>query len=215
MKLRLILVSIVMAVFGVAFTFRPISKPFHRDEAWLQNATPRQVDGFVAQPGPHGENQTYRVSEQSYELIDAYGVDSLIFSDGRKNLDVCVIASNKRESFHDPMLCFPGSDWKILNQRVVNVDSKTRGSIPFSLIQAKQPSGVIVLAAYTYKAPLSMVTSQGDMYLQWSRVNFLTGQPYEGAFYRFIGDESTSEAELLKFSVDFMDEVKLTSKGVL
>lgn len=214
-KLRLILVAVVMTVFGVAFSLRKVPEPLHRTEAWVQESTPTTVGAFRALPGPNGEKQTYRLPQATYDLIAAYGVDSLVFTDGRQDIDVCVVASNNRESFHDPSYCFPGSGWQIVNARVVQVPTKTRGTIPFSVVRAKPSGGKDRVAAYTYKGPISMATSAGEIYLQWSRVNFLSGEPQEGAFYRFIGDESMSEPDLLRFASDFMDAIKVTSKGVM
>ena len=214
-KLRLILVAIVMAGFGLAFSLRPIAKPIQRTEAWLQGVTPTKLGGYRALPGPNGDKQTYRMSPQIYELIGAYGIDSLTFTDGRRSLDVCVIAANNRESFHDPTVCFPAQDWKILEASVISVATKTRGSIPFTLLHTQHAGGGPVFALYTYKAPVSMVTSEGDLYAQWSRVSFMSGDPQEGAFYRFIGDEGTTEAELVRFAADFMDAIKSSSKGIL
>lgn len=215
-KARLIIIIAAMAVFGLAYQLRPAPHLIHRTEAWLQTATPTSVDGFDAVPGPQGEKQTYRMSDITYQTIQAYGIDSVVFRKALSNIDVCVIASNNRESFHDPSFCFPSQDWKILNIRTVSVPTKTRGTIPFSVMQAQPPNGANpVVAAYTYKGPFEMCPSQADMYLQWSKASFITGEPQEGAFYRFMGDGTTTEADLLKFAADYMDAVKGTSNGVL
>ena len=215
MKRRLLIVMSVMAGFGIVSAMRPTPQPIHRSEAWLQDATPREVDGYRAEPGPNGETQTYRMSEATYKLIDAFGIDSLVFTNGKHQLDVCVIASNNRESFHDPMRCFPGQDWTVLGRKTVPVNTTTRGPIPFSLMTARSPQGASALAAFTYKGPSGFVATQDKSYMQWSIDLFMTGQAREGAFYRFVGDETLTQEELLRFVSEFMDAINATSKGVL
>jgi hypothetical protein len=71
-------------------------------------------------------------------------------------------------------------------------------------------------AAYTFKGPTSMVPAQKDIYMQWSLINFISGEPHEGAFYRFMAlDSSTSGDQLMGFVADYMDLVKKTSNGIL
>jgi hypothetical protein len=210
-----VLVIGVMTLFGLAFSLRPAPKPIVRTESWLLDVTPREVDGYEAEPGPNGDRQTYRTTPEAYRNIDAFGIASFKFSNGTHELDVNVIASNKRESFHDPTQCLPGSGWTVEDRVTIPVSSVSRGSIPFSLMRTHGPGGPTVMALYTYKGPRGFVPTMDRSYMLWSIDQFLTGQPREGAFYRFIGDATTKEAELVRFVADYMDAIAKSSSGVL
>lgn len=215
MRTRLIGIGIVFALFAATFALFGMPKQIVRTESWLQDSTPSVVGAFHAIPGPNGDRQTYRMSQPTYDTLAAFGIDCQIFTDGVKQFDVCVIAGNHWETFHDPMLCFPNQDWNILERKDIQVETKTRGSIPIAVIRTQHTGSGTLVAAFTFKAPMSMVTSQYALARQWSFANFLSGKPKEGAFYRFIGDSNTSEEDLLKFVADFMDAIGTQSKGIL
>ena len=212
---RLWLVVVVMAAFGVGYALRGPPKMIHRTEAWLEDATPVEVDGYRALPGPNGDRQTYRMAEGTYEYLKPYGIISRVFQIGLSEIDTCVIASNTTDSMHEPMECFPGSGWQILESSKVPTPTKSRGAIPFTVLKARPPGGPVVFAAYCYKGPRSMVSTQLELVRQWKLDRFLGGEPGEGCFYRFIGDTGMTKEQLLGFAADYMDVVKRTSKGVL
>jgi hypothetical protein len=215
LRARLIVIAVVMAAFGLTYTLRPGPKRVIRSEAWMEDATPFAVDGYHAQPGPHGEKQTYRMSEDSYRIIQAFGIITRVFDNGVHNIDVCVIASNSPDSLHDPIVCFPGQGWKILENTIAPTHTQTRGDIPFTVLKAQFPGSLPVSAVYCYKGPASMLSTQVDVWKQWKLINFLRGDASEGSFYRFIGDSGMAREQLIAFAADYMDEVNRTSKGIL
>ncbi|MHB8636586.1 MAG: exosortase-associated EpsI family protein [Fimbriimonadaceae bacterium] len=214
-RTRLAVVAACMAVFGLAFSLRQPPKRVHMTERWMEDSTPFAIDGYRAEPGPNGDKQTYRATADTYKMLEAYGIVNRVFTDGLHSVDVCVIASNSPDSLHDPMICFPGSGWQVLQHSVVAVPTRTRGVVPFSVMSTQPPESQPTLAAYCFKGPASMLASQVDVWKQWKLVNFLTGDAREGSLYRFIADPAMTQAQLLHFAADYLDAVKATSKGIL
>jgi hypothetical protein len=212
---RIYALAAIFAAFGIAMAFRPAATEIHRTEEWLLNGTPLSVDGYTAQPGPDGTTQTYRMPEDTYKLLQPFGIMTRIYGEGLRHFDVVVIASNTRNSFHNPEHCFPGQFWTISDEHTVNIATRSRGTVPVTVMRASQGDRN-VYAAFCFKGPKGLVASQSELYMQWSLASFLSGQPQEGAFYRFMALENDTTADqLIKFAGDYLDRVHETSRGVL
>jgi hypothetical protein len=215
MEKRLMVLTAVFAVFAVAAALRPAPKKLFRTEDWLYDNTPTKLDDYQAALEP-GEKYSYKMPEDTYKILTPYGIDSRVFVNSTQDqIDATVIMSNTRLSFHSPEWCFPGQGWEVLDDSKTIVHTKTQGDIPFTVFHTQHDRQKL-WAVFTYKDANVFYASAGDLWWDWSKKQFWSGDPQEGAFFRFIGEtDRLSREDVLKFAADYMDEVYRTSKGVL
>lgn len=204
----------LLLIVGVASSLMLTRSGQKVDERWMEDNSLTSFGQFQMISSPDNPRQSYRMDERSYELLKPFGIVSRVFESGPERFDVVLIASDNKESFHDPTVCFPGQGWQIVEERTDKIDTKTRGQIPISIVKMRSPQGESKLSAYFYRAKAGFFPRTGDMSLGMFigplKGNFDTN----GVFYRFMPISANVTEERLKaFMVEYMDASYEKSNG--
>jgi hypothetical protein len=154
------------------------------------------------------------MDEMTYDELKPFGIVARVFEHDRKRFDVVLIASADRTSFHDPRVCFRGQGFLLEKEREEVVQTKTRGTIPVTFAEMKNPQGTQSIAAFFYRDQDGFYPNPQAMSMAWLKRAFFKLQSSEGVFYRFIPmhDGATVE-ELKRFIQLYMDEAPNVSGG--
>lgn len=215
LKKRIIVLSVIIGLVGIGTTVIPRGSGRKIDERWMETKAPTSVGEFAFQASEENPGQSYRMDQRSYDLLKPFGIVCRVYSHGDKSYDVVLIASDKRESFHDPTVCFPGQGWTVKSIRVVDIDTKKHGKIPVTLsTMHSSTANVDNLVVYFYRTPTKFVPLTGDVTLAMFsgplRGHFNT----ESVFYRFMPrSPDIGEKDLLGFVDDYLSAADLSSGG--
>jgi hypothetical protein len=214
---RCFLLGGALLAIGAFARFQPERVAPWRTEAWMEDALPLEIPGFSwVKSNGEKPKQTYSAPDREYEYLLPYGVVCRTFEKGDTMIDAVVIAGNDRDTFHDPYFCLPGQDWKITSSKEVLLPTKTRGSIPVSIIQLTSPQGNKQRAVFCYKGPTKFHPTQNSLYLDWFLTELKLEKPPEGAYYRFMTRKGEiPEKDLLEFAALYLDAANQISKGIL
>lgn len=194
LKKRSLIVVCLILVTGlvIAFSNPELGEP--KTEQWMiDNSVRDEFDGYVMINGTDGPDITYAMDELTYNTLDPYGIVSRVFTNSEtgEQYDVVLIASQSKDSFHDPRVCFSSQGWALSNQWGDTVKTKTRGDVPMTIALMDGDGGVNRLAAFLYKG------SSGTFYGSTKRLKlamFLEqlkgGNDLDGVFFRFIPQHS-------------------------
>jgi hypothetical protein len=185
------------------------------DEKWLEGISPKEVPGYQMAVLKDGPEITYRMTQETYETLVPYGIVARVFGNGYENYDTVVIMSAKKDSFHDPRVCFTSQGWNLDQQEVIQVDSKAYGKVPITLatmIRGSEKS----FAAFFYKGPNGFVAKNTELKWQMFMHQLTKFEDTEGVFYRFIPlHPGSTKQQLEKFIDTFLTESQKSSKGLL
>ncbi len=160
-----------------------------------------------------GEKVSYRMDEGTYGLLKPWGICARVFVNGSESYDVVAIASNNKESFHDPNICFSAQGWQLSNQRLEYIESKSHGRIPVTLVDMEQ-HGDKRVAMYFFRLNQGyygdMAKVKRDM-LVYTLKNF--GKKDEGAFIRIIPTGVVDVEKMKTFAGNWVDSANESSKG--
>jgi hypothetical protein len=205
----------IMLVAGVLNSATVIrSERPDKTEQWMEERAPDQVMGMGFLPSRDNPEQSYEMNEQTYEMLAPFGIVTRVYTNqAGKGYDVVLIASESRASFHDPRICFSGQGWTLSEQRTIQVETRTRGTVPVTLTRMEGPAKN-QLAAFLYRGPsgfhATTIAMKWDMFVQrlWNRPDV------EGVFYRFIPNQSdTTVEELSAFIAEYLEAAKESSDG--
>lgn len=185
-----------------------------RSETWLEDVVPMQVDGTTARSASDGSTRyTYKMDKSTYDELKPYGIVARVFEPKGASVDTVVIASNDKESFHDPRVCFTAQGYSIDQQETVQIPT-SHGNVPATLaaLKGKEDS----LAVYLYKGPNRYVASTNDIKMDLFVEKLLHRRSPDGIFFRFIRLSPTmSKDDFLKFIGSYLDSAEKTSQGYL
>ncbi|MBS1700441.1 MAG: exosortase-associated EpsI family protein [Armatimonadetes bacterium] len=197
---------------GATLNFAPRAKQVERTEKQIADMLPTKVDHFTAQLA-EGQYCSYVMNESNYQILQPWGIVARTFVDGPESYDVVVIASHRKESFHDPQVCLRAQGWELTNQRIDKIETKTRGTVPITLFDMAQ-GGDKRTAMYFLK------TTQGyyaDMAkLKWDMFTYKLkhmGKDDEGAFVRIMPMGTRDVDKMKKFAADWIDKAVDTSNN--
>jgi hypothetical protein len=126
---------------------------------------------------------------------------------------VVAIASNSKESFHDPQICFSAQGWRLSNQRDDVIKTKTRGDVPVTLVDMEQ-RGDNRVAMYFFRLSKGYYGNMGLVKRDMLKHLFTNwGQKDEGAFIRLIPTSSVDVEKMKKFAADWVDAANESSQG--
>ena len=216
LRIRTIGVGLALIAAGLVITFSPATVLANRDEPFLEKKAPVKVGEYVFEPNPTSPKaaQSYEVHPDTYTILKPFGIVGRVYQDGPKAFDVLLIASNKKESFHDQRVCFAAQGWNLLEQKEEVIQTK-RGPIDLTVAKMTHETRGDQIAVLFYKGPGDKfyATPQGlanAMFLE--QVRF--GKDLEAVFYRFIPvGEQTSKEELLDFVRSYVEEAQRSSGG--
>lgn len=207
LKGRSIVFAVVLMIAGAAIQFTPrISLAAGKTEPELEALAPKAIDGYTLV-------HSYKMDEMTYTELKPFGIVSGIFQKEQRQFDVVLIASNRKESFHDPRLCFTSQGWTLLNEETVEIDT-TRGRIPVTLAQMRSKDGNPQITAFFYKGQGGYFSSAQAFAFDSLKRQLKGSIDLEGVFYRFIPLwAGATEEDLKAFIAKYLDEADKTSGG--
>jgi len=212
---KVLLLSAAIAVFGAAAQLQPRARSNWRTEEWVKSALPVKVGDYKMEPSREDPTVSYTSPKSSYDILHPFGIVGRVFGNGTTRIDCSAVVGNNRDCFHDPNYCMVGQNWNILTEKIATIQTKTRGSVPVSVMSGEDSDGKRIVA-FCYLGPRGFHATQNSLYSDWFWNEILQGKPIMGAFYRFMTmSDKDSEDGLLQFVADYLDESKITSKGEL
>ncbi|MCB8933164.1 MAG: exosortase-associated EpsI family protein [Chthonomonadaceae bacterium] len=214
LKKRSFVLAGVLIVAGLAIQLTPrISLAAGKTEDQLEKLAPMQVDDYKMIPGQDDPGQSYKMNQMTYDELKPFGIVSRVFQNGTRSFDVVLIASNRKESFHDPRLCFTSQGYTLLEEVQKDVET-SRGPIPITFAKMKSLQGEPMITAFFYRG-------NNGYYATAQRFAFdnllrqLKGSiDLEGVFYRFIPTYGgATEDELVEFIKQYLEAAGKTSNG--
>jgi hypothetical protein len=218
-KRAMVAVTVLLVAGGaIAFTKRSAGDP--KTEEWMLKTLPMAFGEYRANSSAENTLYSYKMDEVTYRTLDPYGIVARVFvhEKTREAYDAVVIASQSKDSFHDPRVCFSAQGWAISNQWVVNVETKTRGKVPVTLVVMDGPDTRNRLAAFLYKGPGGFYGNTQRLKTAMLIETLFGGGNLSGVFYRFIPQNHDPEDKdqaykLQVFIGEFIDAVNSASDG--
>ncbi len=208
---RVVTLSGFFAIAGAVFLALPSRAESHVTEQWMKEHAPEQVDDFRYEKSLDDPLITYKADDMTYEMLNPFGIVSRKYFNMGQRFDVVLIAGNDKENFHDPHVCFSAQGWTFREDRLVNVPTKTRGTIKatYAVIEQKGKKSATL---FFYRGPKGFYPSTPNLGLAML-LGPLTGNfQTDAVFYRFMPEYANSdEKDLIKFAGDFMDAAGKTS----
>ncbi len=216
MKKMALIVCGLLAVMAVG---KEVGKKPQREikESWVEEKMLTEVDDFQLLPKEFGSKISYKMSEDSYKVLNPIGIACQVMEDdaGRR-IDVVVISGRSMEAFHDQQICFRAQGWDLLDQGERKIDTKSYGQIPAAWMKIQQRGQLPRNAMYLFR------TGEGFSSYGQAKWDFLLGnvkRPFQeqiGFSYRFIGlTPDVTEDELVKFGAEYLDKLNDSTKGVM
>lgn len=206
----------IMAAFGAYLLLAPKPSYAEKTEQDMEKLAPKNVGEFRMRPGSENPEQSYKMPESTYETLKPYGIVCRLLESTAGAYDVVVIASRNRASFHDPRGCFTSQGWELLEQREIEIPTKTRDTVKATWADMRQvredrdgqtlflfrgPGGQFFSNTNSLKFAMFMEQLQG-------------GKDIDGVFYRFIPQNRDTTLEQMKeFVANYLDTAKETSNG--
>lgn len=210
---RVVVLSGLLLAFGLAASFMPPNPAPARTEKWMEENLPQRVGDFAYIQSPENPGVSYRMADYAYKELKPYGIVARVFDKDGKRFDTVVVAANDRISLHEPTVCFPGQNWKILSQDQITLDTKKRDKVKVMILSMESDAGKR-LALYTFRGPNGTFPIRNDMFWDWFKAE-LKGVRPEGALMRVMTtDDFTPKEELVKFATEWFDECEVVSKGI-
>jgi hypothetical protein len=183
------------------------------DEKWMEKAAVSHVGRFAMVPGPDpSESVTYKMDPVTYKELAPQGIVCRDFEDGASLFDVVLVASQAKDSFHDPRVCFTAQGWQLDQESQADVPT-SRGTFPVTVARIRSENGER-WAAFGYRTPYGFTGSTNQLKLQMFKYSLMHSQSGAGVFYRFIGMSSDITREsLLKFIQSYMNASAKVSQG--
>jgi len=191
-------------------SIRPNRNP--KTEVWMEQNAPIKLGEFEMIASTENPQQSYNMGEFVYNELMPYGIVSRVFKHHNLMVDVVLIASDNKASFHDPKVCFSAQGWTFTEEQNIELDTP-RGKIPATFVKMVR-DGEESIGIYFYRGPGGFSANANGMKLGMFWERFKGGDKVDGIFYRFMPYESSFTVEDLKeFISDYMVEAEKTSKG--
>lgn len=187
-------------------------KEADRTESWMIEKAPDMVGPYRYEEGVE-PGVTYKMDEATYTELRPWGIVARRYTHGDKAFDVVLIASETKDSFHDPRVCFTAQRFEIESETLETVQSRVRGTIPITLAMMKGEQGRS-MTAFFYRGPGGFFASTSQMKMDMFKFQCKTMMNPQGVFYRFIPlTQNISKEEFLGFIGMYMDEAAHASEG--
>lgn len=207
LRLRGIVLGVLLLAAGIWIQTTPrVGASTMRTEAWLEQVAPTKAGSFRV-------DSAYKMDETTYSELKPHGIVARRFGDGLRTYDVVLIASNRKESFHDPRVCFVGQGWNLLSQTQKTI-STSRGPIPITVAKMSHEGQGQRIAAFFYKGPGGFYATPQSLTFQWLLRQLKGETENEAVFYRFIPDwDGATEDELSQFISVYLESADASSNG--
>jgi hypothetical protein len=208
---RVITLAGFFAVAGAAFLALPSKAVSNVDEQWMKDHAPELVASkeqgtFQFQKSPDDPQVSYKADAATYDMLKPFGIVSRKYHNtGGRQFDVVLIAGNDKENFHDPHVCFRAQGWTFTKDAVVQVPTKTRGTIPATLAQIES-RGRTTFALFFYRGPKAFYPSTPNLGTAMLLGPLMGDFKTDAVFYRFMPEyDKPTEQDLIQFVGEFMD----------
>jgi hypothetical protein len=183
------------------------------DEQWMEERAPSQIPGYKLVPGPEGMAYTYKMDEDTYDILRPHGIVARQYTDGEHSFDAVLITSDSHESFHDPKICFSGQGWQFNSTRRETIEIPDGRVIPITIVEMTGPTEDAV-AAYFYHGPRGYVSDPKRLQLDMFREVLFGRAPVDSTFYRFMPvGQGTGLEQLRGFIKTYMVAAAAESDG--
>lgn len=214
---------IVIGIVLLAGTFILLGSKRYEEkktEQWMIDHSPRTVGKFIMRGGKESPDYSYKMDERTYNELDPFGIVARIYENPEtgEEYDVVIIASESKDSFHDPRICFTAQGWTIADQRSESVETKTRGTAYMTITNMDGPDEHNKMAAFLYRGQGKFYKTTNELKWGMFAETFMFGNDLDGVFYRFIPlhnmrDRDELERRLKQFIADYLDEASKASDG--
>jgi hypothetical protein len=152
------------------------------------------------------------MDKSTYEALEPFGIVCRDYTSGDNTFDVVLIASQAKDSFHDPRVCFTAQGWQLEQETVAQVPT-SRGLFPVTVAKIRSDQGDR-WAAFGYRSPYGFAGDTVDLKLRLFSYSLLHSRSGEGVFYRFIGmSRNVTRQSLLDFIQSYMNASGRFSHG--
>ncbi|MBC8065698.1 MAG: exosortase-associated EpsI family protein [Chlorobia bacterium] len=209
---RVVALAGFFTVAGVVFLALPSKAESVVNEQWMKDHTPDIIHtkdpGILYQfhKSPDDPQVSYKSDKQTYEMLNPFGIVSRRYYNTGRQFDVVLIAGNDKENFHDPHVCFRAQGWTFIEDRVISIPTKTRGTIPatFAVIENR---GKKTLSVFFYRGPKGFYPSTPNLGAAMLLGPLMGDFQTDAVFYRFMPEyDGAKEEEIIEFVGQFMDE---------
>jgi len=213
-------VGALFVVCGLLFVYLAGKRPW-RTEEWLIENTPKQFGSYEMVPGKDGDGITYKMTQATYDELGPYGIAARVMRNPMtgEQYDAVVIMSSRKDSFHDPRVCFTAQDWLLADEKVITVKTSAHGPIQVTLatmINSKNGGAGKQLAAFFYRGPEGFAATTNGLKWQMFKHQFTKMSNAEGVFYRVIPLlPGTKQEDLERFIDEFLAATDKASGGLL
>lgn len=202
----------VLVVAGIYVNFAGKSTYATKDEKWMEVHAPKRLGEYSMVPSQENPEQSYSMGDVVRNELAPYGIVCRVYKNFNLMVDVVLIASQNKASFHDPRVCFTAQGWSIVEESAIDIDTP-RGKIPATFVKMNR-NGENSTGIYFYKGPGGFCSNATKLKfgMFWERI--MGGRNVDGVFYRFMPYNcELSQDDLKKFVANYMVEVDKTSNG--
>jgi len=204
----------VMIAMGAFLLLSPKVEYATKTEKELIALAPERVGEYGFVRSYTDPTVSYRMDESTYKVLDPFGIVARRYSKGSRVYDMVLVASTSKDSFHDPRVCFTAQGWTLEQFDPDTVETKTRGTVPVTIITMSGPGGRNKLAAFWYRGPGQFYGNTQRLKMGMFLEQFRGGKDIDGVFYRVIPDYDGATKDALKtFIANYLDAAKATSNG--
>jgi hypothetical protein len=208
---RVIALSGFFAVAGGVFLALPSKAESIVTEQWMKEHAPATVADYRFETSGEDALISYKADKQTYEMLNPFGIVSRIYYNMGQKYDVVLIAGNDKENFHDPHVCFSAQGWTFTEDTVIQVPTKTRGTISATFAKIEN-RGKQTLALFFYRGPKGFYPSTPNLGMAMLIGPLMGDFKTDAVFYRFMPQfEGATKEDIVKFAGDFMDAAGKTS----
>lgn len=186
-----------------------------KTEDWLYSLMPESMPESSLMQSLDDSRVTYKMDKSTYETLDPIGIACQQWRTPTGNYDAVIIAATQMGAFHDQQICFRAQGWNILTVKNREVETKSHGSVPFTVMELENNLGAKQFGIYAFRPPGGFSGyANGD--IGFVKYELSTLKPGIGFSYRFIGlDNDQTEDDVINFAKTFLEDAKESSNGVL
>lgn len=210
---RVLTLAGFFAVAGTVFLALPSKAESVVDEQWMKDHAPEMVADYRFQRSADDEQVSYRMEESTYEMLNPFGIVARTYYNMGKQFDVVLIAGNDKENFHDPHVCFNAQGWTFLEDKVIEIPTKTRGKIKATFARISN-RGRDSIAVFYYRGPKGFYPSTPNLGMAMLLGPLMGDFKTDAVFYRFMPMyEGATEEEVVEFVGQYMEAAGKSSEG--
>ncbi len=210
---RLVALTVIISAASVLFLVTRGEAAPAVSEQWMKDHTPVKIQNYEFMPGQEDPQVSYVTSQAVYDTLNPFGIVCRKYRDNENIYDATIIAGDNRGSFHDPHVCFQAQGWTFSEDRLIEIETKTRGKIPATLAKIKS-GDTQRIALFFYKGHDGFYPSTRKLTTAMAIRPLVGDFRNQAVFYRFMPDNNTaSEEDVIEFAAAYMDAAGPISNG--